>query len=86
MLLDPASIADPELLTFSDNGEPACAKPDDPIAVSRVKTTVPIYGLDSDILCEARREKWRGCSSKLKKFQRIVEEKRHQDNDDAAEC
>lgn len=84
LLLDPTVLGDPDLLTFSDQGEPVCARPDDPIAMSRVNFTVPTYGLDSEILCDERRAKWRKCTEKLTKLQAIVEDKRHQDNADAA--
>ncbi|MER9241252.1 hypothetical protein [Mesorhizobium sp. M0633] len=85
LLLDPTVLSDPDLLTFSDQGEPVCSKPDDSSAVSRVNSTVPTYGLDSEILCDERRAKWRKCTEKLTKLQAIVEDKRHQENSDAAD-
>jgi hypothetical protein len=41
--------------------------------------------LDSAILCEERREKWRRCETKLKKLQELVERARQRENPDAAD-
>jgi uncharacterized protein (TIGR02646 family) len=56
LLLDPVRWGDPNLLTFKGDGEPTCAVPADERAATRVRETVSTLGLDSDILCEARRE------------------------------
>ena len=85
LLLDPIRWGDPDLLTFKGDGEPTCASPDNEVAVRRVRETVSTLSLDSAILCEERREKWRQCETKLKKLRDLVERARHQENPDAAE-
>ena len=77
-------VGEPNLLTFKGDGEPTCAVPADERAATRVRETVSALGLDSDILCEARREKWRNCETKLKKLRDIVERNRQRENPDAA--
>jgi uncharacterized protein (TIGR02646 family) len=84
LLLDPISWGDCDLLTFKADGEPTCAVPASDLAARRVRETVSALGLDSPILCEARREKWRNCEIKLKKFRDIVEANRQRQNMDAA--
>jgi uncharacterized protein (TIGR02646 family) len=84
LLLDPVCWGDPKLLTFKADGEPTCAVPANELAVRRVRETVPALGLDSPILCDARREKWRNCETKLKKLRDIVEVNRQRENMDAA--
>jgi len=83
-LLDPVRWEDPPLLTFKADGESTCAVPTDQRAVTRVHETVSALGLDSPLLCEARREKWRNCETKLKRLRDIVERNRQRDNVDAA--
>lgn len=84
LLLDPVCWGDARLLAFKADGEPTCAVPANELAVRRVRETVSALGLDSPILCEARREKWRNCETKLKKFRDIVEVNRQRQNMDAA--
>jgi uncharacterized protein (TIGR02646 family) len=84
LLLDPVCWGDPNLLTFKADGEPTCSVPVDERAVARVLETVSALGLDSPILCEARREKWRNCETKLKRLQDIVERNRQREHPDAA--
>jgi uncharacterized protein (TIGR02646 family) len=84
LLLDPVRWGDPELLTFKADGEPTCAIPADEISVRRVRETVSALELDSAILCEERREKWRRCETKLKKLRELVEGARQRENPDAA--
>jgi uncharacterized protein (TIGR02646 family) len=84
LLLDPVSWGDPRLLTFKADGEPTCAVPANELAVRRVRETVSALGLDSPILCDARREKWRNCEIKIKRLRDIVELNRQRENPDAA--
>jgi uncharacterized protein (TIGR02646 family) len=84
LLLDPVCWSDPQLLTFKADGEPTCADPADELAVRRVRETVSALALDSSILCDARREKWRHCETKLKTLRDIVEVNRQRKNVDAA--
>jgi uncharacterized protein (TIGR02646 family) len=84
LLLDPVCWGDPKLLTFKADGEPTGAEPSNELAVRRVRETVIALQLDSDILCEARREKWRNCETKLKRLRDIVERNRQRENLDAA--
>jgi hypothetical protein len=77
--------SDPDLLTFKADGEPTCAIPEDELTVRRVRETVSTLELDSAILCEERREKWRRCETKLKKLRELVERARQRENTDAAE-
>jgi uncharacterized protein (TIGR02646 family) len=83
LLLDPVQWGDPDLLTFTANGEPACAIPQDQLAVRRVRETVSLLELDREQLCAARRQKWRRCETKLKELRRILNERRQQETDDA---
>lgn len=85
LLLDPICWSDPDLLTFKADGEPTCAIPEDELTVRRVRETVSTLELDSAILCEERREKWRRCETKLKKLRELVERARQRENADAAE-
>lgn len=85
LLLDPIVWGDPELLTFKADGEPTCADPANDVSTRRVRETVSTLELDSAVLCEARREKWRKCEEKLKELRRRVEAARHRHNADAAE-
>jgi len=85
LLLDPVRWGDPDLLTFKADGEPTCAIPADEMTVRRVNETVSALGLDSEILCEERRAKWRTCETKLKKLRELVERARQRENADAAE-
>lgn len=83
VLLDPVRWGDPELLTFTANGEPACAVPDNQLAARRVRESVRLLELNSEQLCAARRDKWRRCEIKLKELRRILNERRQQETDDA---
>lgn len=85
LLLDPVRWGDPELMTFKADGEPTCAVPADALAVARVRETVSTLELDSAILCEERRAKWRECETKLKKLRELVDKARQRANADAAE-
>lgn len=84
LLLDPTRLGDPELLTFKADGEPVCAKPTDPVAVDRVEISVKLLNLDSVLLCEERRRKWRDCEGKLRKLRALLEELRQQANTDGS--
>jgi uncharacterized protein (TIGR02646 family) len=84
LLLDPIKWGDPELLTFKADGEPTCARPADETAVRRVRHTAAALGLDSAILCEERRAKWRKCETKLKILRDLVEDARQREHLDAA--
>jgi uncharacterized protein (TIGR02646 family) len=85
LLLDPLSWGDAELLTFKADGEPTCARPSDAVAVERVRASVAATELDSSILCEERREKWRKCERKLKKLRDMVAKNLQRRNVSAAE-
>jgi uncharacterized protein (TIGR02646 family) len=84
LLLDPVCWGDARLLAFKADGEPTCAVPANELAVRRVRETVSALGLDSPILCDARREKWRSCETKIKRLREIVELNRQRENRDAA--
>jgi len=84
LLLDPICWGDPDLLTFKADGEPTCAVPAKELAAMRVRETVTALGLDSPILCDSRREKWRNCETKIKKLRDIVERNRQRENIEAA--
>jgi uncharacterized protein (TIGR02646 family) len=84
LLLDPIRWGDSDLLTFKADGEPTCAAPANGFAAVRVRETVSALGLDSPILCDSRREKWRSCETKIKKLRDIVEVNRQRENVDAA--
>ena len=84
ILLDPVRWGDPELLTFKADGEPTCANPADDWAVRRVRESVSVLELDSAILCEERRKKWRVCETKLKRLRDLVERASQKENPDAA--
>ena len=77
-------VRDRRLLTFKADGEPTCAVPADELAARRVRVTVSALGLDSPILCDARRERWRNCETKLKELRDLVEDNRQRGNIDAA--
>lgn len=85
LMLDPTDPNDPPLLTFSDDGMPACAKPEDEDVCKRVNFTIEALGLDSAVLTEERRDKWRKCHEKLSKLSSRLEQKRQQANSDAVE-
>ena len=84
LLLDPTRLGDPELLTFKADGEPVCAKPADPVAVERVGISVKLLDLDSVVLCEERRRKWRDCEGKLRRLRSLLDELRQQANEDGS--
>jgi len=85
LLLDPVCWGDPDLLTFKADGEPTCAIPANEMAVLRVRETVSALQLDSEILCEERRAKWRRCETKLKRLRDLVQRERHRENPEGAE-
>ena len=85
LLLDPTQWGDPDLLTFNGAGEPTCADPRDPVAALRVKLSVKLLSLDTEKLCEGRRDTWRSCERRLKDMRGIVEAQRHQNNTDAGD-
>jgi hypothetical protein len=85
LLLDPTRWGDPDLLTFNGAGEPTCADPRDTGATLRVKLSVKLLDLDTEKLCEGRRDTWRSCERRLKDLRSIVEAQRHQNNTDAGD-
>lgn len=85
LLLDPTRWGDPDLLTFNGAGEPTCADPRDTVADQRVKLSVKILNLDTEKLCEGRRDTWRSCERRLKDLRGIIEAQRHQNNTDAGD-
>jgi uncharacterized protein (TIGR02646 family) len=84
ILLDPVHWGDPDLLSFKADGEPTCAIPRDDLALRRVRETVSVLELNSAILCEERRKKWRMCERKLKRLRYLVERALQRENPLAA--
>ena len=79
LLLDPAKVTDPKLLTFEEEGIPVPSDPHNAIAAHKVETTIHFLFLDSPRLIAARKKKWRDTMD-------WIEEYRSSCPDDIAAC